>query len=194
MSGWPRTTVFVLTVILITLIVSSTIFLGYTLYWTLAYFLGYSLAINLSLEARLTGLILLATAVGVFIDVTRYRRLLDILVSTAETYTKLITRRPLGEKTGRTEPFIPKGPYSWVRNPMYLGAAMLAFGIGIVFSSTSLLLWGLVVTCWFWFVVIPLEERELEALFGEDYASYRRQVPKLFPYGKRYRPDEKNHI
>ena len=118
----------------------------------------------------------------------RYRRPLDVLVSTADTFTKLIKRKPLAEKTMRTEPFVPKGPYAWVRNPMYFGVVMLSFGIGVSLSSTPLLLWGLVVTCWFWLFQIPVEERELQALFGETYSEYRRQVPKLFPYGKRYRP------
>jgi protein-S-isoprenylcysteine O-methyltransferase Ste14 len=45
-----------------------------------------------------------------------------------------------------------------------------------------------VLTCWFWFSQIPFELKELEALFGESYAEYRRQVPKLFPYGKKHKP------
>jgi protein-S-isoprenylcysteine O-methyltransferase Ste14 len=62
--------------------------------------------------------------------------------------------------------------------------------LGLFLSSTPLLLWGLVVTCWFWFYEVPFEEKELQALLGEAYTVYRRQVPKLFPYGKKYRPHQ----
>ncbi len=175
------------TVALILLIVSATILLGYTIYWIIAHFLGYPPSIDLPLEARLPGLILIGLAIMVILDVMRYRRPPDVLISTADTFTKLIKRKPLEERTLRTEPFVPKGPYVWVRNPMYFAVVMLAFGIGVSFASTPLLFWGLVVTCWFWFFQIPLEERELQALFGERYKDYKRQVPKLFPYGKRYR-------
>ncbi len=179
--------VLVATVVLILLIVSGTVFLGYAIYWTLDYFLGYSPSINPPFESRLPGLVLLGLGIAVILDVMRYRRPLDVLVSTADTFTKLIKRKPLEEKRSRTEPFLPKGPYVWVRNPMYFAVVMIAFGLGVSLASAPLLFWGLVVTCWFWFFQIPLEERELQALFGERYKDYQRQVPKLFPHGKRYR-------
>ena len=183
-----KTIVLSLTVLLILLIISGTILLGYTIYWRLTFILGYPPSIGLPLIVRIPGLIFLATGLGMLLDVLRYRRPVDILVSTSATFTKMITRKPLEEKTVRTEPFIPKGPYVYVRNPMYFGVVTIPFGLGLLLSSTPLLLWGLVVTCWFWFYEIPFEEKELQALFGETYGEYRRQVPKLFPYGKKYRP------
>jgi protein-S-isoprenylcysteine O-methyltransferase Ste14 len=70
---------------------------------------------------------------------------------------------------------------------MYFSLVMLVFGSGFAYSSVPLLLWGLVVTMWFSFFQIPFEEKELTALFGESYVDCRRQVPMLFPYGKRYK-------
>jgi protein-S-isoprenylcysteine O-methyltransferase Ste14 len=190
MKDRPRTLVLVATGVLILLIISGTILLGYALYWGLTYFLGHQPSISLPLAVRLLGMILLVAGFTVLLDVLRYRRPLDILVSTSETFTKMITRKPLAVKTVRTEPFIPKGPYVYVRNPMYFGVVTIPFGLGLFLSSTPLLLWGLVVTCWFWFYEIPFEEKELQALFGDTYTDYRRQVPKLFPYGKKYRPHD----
>jgi len=99
----------------------------------------------------------------------------------------LIGRLPLSETKGRTEPFIPRGPYAYVRSPMYFGVVAIAFGYGFAIASVPVLLWGVILACWYWFFLIPFEEKELKALFGASYEDYRRQVPKLFPYGRRYR-------
>ena len=176
------------------MIISGTVLLGFVIYWGLGYALGHRLSFNLPIFVRLLGLLLLATGVAVLFDVLRYRRPLDILVSTSETFRKMITRKPLGEKSVRTEPLVPKGPCVYVRNPMYFGVVTIPFGLGLLFSSTPLFLWGLVVTCWFWFVEIPFEEKELQALFGDTYTDYRRQVPKLFPYGRKYRPHDTQEV
>ena len=69
---------------------------------------------------------------------------------------------------------------------MYFGVVAISFGYGLAAASPALMFWGLTLTCWYWFFLIPFEERELLALFGASYADYRRQVPKLFPYGRRY--------
>ena len=69
---------------------------------------------------------------------------------------------------------------------MYFGVVSVVLGSGLAAASPPLLAWGLVLAGWYWFLLIPFEERELEALFGARYLDYRRQVPKLFPYGRRY--------
>lgn len=69
---------------------------------------------------------------------------------------------------------------------MYFGVVAMSLGIGLADASLVLVSWGLVLACWYWFFLIPFEEKELEALFGASYTNYRRQVPKLFPYGRKY--------
>jgi len=49
------------------------------------------------------------------------------------------------------------------------------------------LFWSLLLAIWFLAVLIPYEESELASLFGDEYRDYRRQMPVLFPYGRRYR-------
>jgi protein-S-isoprenylcysteine O-methyltransferase Ste14 len=70
---------------------------------------------------------------------------------------------------------------------MYFGVVLGVFGLGALFSSATILFWCLMVTLWFAVVLIPFEERELDAIFGEGYRAYKRQVPMLFPTGRRFR-------
>lgn len=186
-SGTNVTTVAV-TVLLILSVILFTFGLAYAIYYLLSLF-GLPLSVGFPLPFRLLGLVLVSIGIFVGSSVMRYRRPMDVIVSTYDTFTKLLWKRPIRERTKRTEPFIPKGPYVYTRNPMYFGVVMLALGFGFVFASIPLLLWGVVVALWFSFFQIPFEEKELKALFGESYAEYKQQVPMLFPYGKRYKQE-----
>jgi len=176
------------TVFMILLIFAATYAAGYAVYLLLS-IAGLQPSISLPFPLRLAGLVLIAIGVIVGSDVMRYRHPLDVLISTSDTFMKLLGRKPIGEVSRRTEPFIPKGPYNYVRNPMYFTVLAFIFGLGVFNSSTLTLLWGVFQTCWFVFGEIPFEEKELQALFGKSYADYKRQVPMLVPYGKKYRPD-----
>jgi protein-S-isoprenylcysteine O-methyltransferase Ste14 len=72
------------------------------------------------------------------------------------------------------------GPYRYSRNPMYLAALVIWFGWAVFYGSL-LVLAGLF---FFWvilnFLVIPREERGLEARHKEDYRQYLRDVPRWF--------------
>lgn len=144
-------------------------------------------ALDLPVLVRLLGGILAAVGVFSIIVVTRFRSPKDVLDSTAVTMLKFYHRTPLEGLEGRTERFVPAGPYRYVRNPMYFGAVCIAFGLAVALSSVAGLFWGAVLIIWFWFVWIPFEERELEALFGDSYREYKRRVPMLFPNGRSYR-------
>ena len=180
------------TVLIILMMILATLGLGYAAYFLIDILFGFEPSIDIPTEARLVSLLFLAAGAIAVLDTVRYRRPKDVLVSTSDSLMKLVRRRPLGERIGRTEPFVPKGPYRYVRNPMYFGVVMLSFGIGIALSSSPLLFWGVALICWFWFLLIPFEEKELGVLFGEGYVEYRKQVPKLFPYGRKFRPIESN--
>jgi Phospholipid methyltransferase len=181
------------TVFLVLLILSATFGLAYAVCYSLALG-GIQTTIDIPLGFRLMGLAFIAACVALESYVMKYRRPFEVLVSTSETLMKLLRRRPISERKGRTEPFVPKGPYAYTRNPMYLCVVTIASGLGLAFSSTPLLVWGLLLTIWFSFVLIPFEEKELEALFGDSYADYKRQVPMLFPYGRRYRQETRIRI
>ena len=176
----------VATILLILSMIVMTFAVGYVLRLLLTAATGYSLDFGLPVVVRAIGGVLLLLGIVVAMSTTRYRKPREILDSTGVTLLKLFRREPLGDRGARTEPFLPVGPYRWVRNPMYLGV----FGLGVLFPSATTLLWGVVVTLWFAAVLIPFEERELDAIFGESYWAYKRQVPMLFPTGRRYRGNQ----
>lgn len=120
------------------------------------------------------------------------RRPTDIIISTWITIRKLLKRAQIDEPAGRKEPFLPLGPYRFVRNPIYFGAVSALFGGGIYLGSTTFLVWSLLMLLWFWFVLIPFEERELSALFGAAYERYKKEVPKMLPTGRRYKGPEES--
>jgi methanethiol S-methyltransferase len=79
----------------------------------------------------------------------------------------------------RQTPFVIKGPYRWVRHPLYLFFTLM------IWSSPDLtadrLLFNLLWTLW---IVIGavLEERDLVATFGDRYREYQQRVPMLIPH------------
>lgn len=88
---------------------------------------------------------------------------------------------------GTPAPFDPprrlvvRGPYRIVRNPMYLGAGLALAGAALFYRSAILA--GYVVL----FLLIAhgfvrlYEEPMLRRLFGTEYQSYFRAVPRWFP-------------
>jgi protein-S-isoprenylcysteine O-methyltransferase Ste14 len=80
-----------------------------------------------------------------------------------------------------TRRLIGRGVYRYVRNPMMTGAFSVLFGETLVFGSTGLFFWFLILVAAN-LVYIPLvEETGLEKRFGEDYREYKRNVPRWIP-------------
>lgn len=74
-----------------------------------------------------------------------------------------------------------KGPYRFVRNPMYLGAALALVGAALVYESLPLLGYaGLFLIATHLFVVWH-EEPTLRRTFGQDYEAYCGRVRRWWP-------------
>lgn len=73
------------------------------------------------------------------------------------------------------------GPYSFVRNPMYIGNIMIFLGLTIV----SELLWFVPITFSYclgiYSLVTRYEEAHLLEKFGEPYRRYMEEVPRWVP-------------
>ena len=75
--------------------------------------------------------------------------------------------------------FVLRGPYLWIRHPLYFFMIVLIWSAPDV--SLDRLLFNILWTLW---IVVGsyLEERDLVAEFGEKYRQYQKTVPMLFPW------------
>lgn len=85
---------------------------------------------------------------------------------------------PAGDEGG-AKPFVVRGPYRWVRHPLYSCVIVLLWANPEMTANHIViaLLW----TTWI-YVGARLEERDLTAEFGDRYRRYREQVPILVPW------------
>jgi protein-S-isoprenylcysteine O-methyltransferase Ste14 len=72
--------------------------------------------------------------------------------------------------------FVASGPYRYVRNPMYVGAAAVIFGAGLALSSPSIVLLALAFLLTMHLIVVVHEEPALAGKFGVSYQRYTSLV------------------
>lgn len=79
-------------------------------------------------------------------------------------------------------PFRIRGPYRWVRHPLYLFMIVLFWSCPVL--TTDRLLFNILWTIW---VVVEtvLEEKDLTDDFEDAYRDYQAKVPMLLPRGIR---------
>ena len=80
-------------------------------------------------------------------------------------------------------PFIVRGPYRWVRHPLYFFCLLLIWSCPNL--SLDRMLYNVLWSTWI-LVGSVLEERDLVADFRQSYRDYQRKVPMLIPW--RIRP------
>ncbi len=88
---------------------------------------------------------------------------------------------------GTPAPFDPprklviRGPYRFVRNPMYIGAGMTLAGAALFYESLSIFIYtGLFFLITHLFVVL-YEEPTLRRTFGDEYETYFGRVSRWLP-------------
>ncbi|MFH0827078.1 MAG: isoprenylcysteine carboxylmethyltransferase family protein [Candidatus Omnitrophota bacterium] len=85
------------------------------------------------------------------------------------------------EQSGKGSHLIHEGPYALVRNPMYLGILLIGLGIVLVLFNGWVASIFLAVFMVRYLLLIFKEEKNLMALFPQDFPRYQQQVPRLFP-------------
>jgi len=78
------------------------------------------------------------------------------------------------------------GPFSYVRNPLYIGNFIVGLGVALAFNewygyAAFALEFGLMYA-----VIIPYEERFLRGKFGQVYENYRKATRRFIPRLKAY--------
>jgi protein-S-isoprenylcysteine O-methyltransferase Ste14 len=88
---------------------------------------------------------------------------------------------------GTPAPFDPprrlvvRGPYGYVRNPMYLGAALALAGAALFYEAGVLWVYAAGFLVATHALVVLYEEPTLRQTFGEDYETYCRKVRRWWP-------------
>jgi protein-S-isoprenylcysteine O-methyltransferase Ste14 len=111
---------------------------------------------------------------------------LALLVSTIRLFAS-VGRGTLAPWDPTTR-LVVSGPYRYVRNPMISGVLFVLLGEAALFSSVELLVWSgafFVVNA----VYFPLvEEPGLARRFGDDYSTYKANVPRWVPRMRPWKP------
>jgi protein-S-isoprenylcysteine O-methyltransferase Ste14 len=186
MSTAPRIKAFVLVPLAVFIVMLFFLTVGYlaTLAVQIPPRLGFPLSVRvIGFLILLSGFLFLG---WLFID----RAPVNVLVSTYVTFSKAARRIPIEERSGRTEPLVVKGPYQYVRHPLYSGVLLLFLGWWLLLDLSFILVSTLLLLLWFNFVVAPFEEKELRAMFGEDYEHYAKRVPRIIPFTTRHKKEE----
>lgn len=113
-----------------------------------------------ALWARLLGALIVVNAVALFFWAIRTFRSAGTPVPGSEPTTTIVN----------------VGPYRFSRNPIYLAFSLFQIGIALALNDAWILITLLLSVSMVSLVVIPREERYLEARFGEEYIRYKGNV------------------
>jgi len=112
---------------------------------------------------NLLGLLFIASGIAAYIL---------CLVFHFKTYTGPV-------RAGMTPPkLVTNGPYQYSRNPMYVSALFAWCGWTLFLGSIPVMIALVLLGLTFVLYVVPKEEKQLEGLFGDNYLTYKRAVPR----------------
>jgi protein-S-isoprenylcysteine O-methyltransferase Ste14 len=157
--------------VLVRAITYATLFIGFLLVYIPGLLLGSANARPVIIEApQIAGMII--TSLG-----------------TAIALWCLFTFAVVGR--GTPAPFDPprllviRGPYRFVRNPMYIGAILTLLGVALFYGSLSILIYAGVFFLATHLFVVFYEEPTLRRTFGSDYEAYCSRVKRWWPKKRR---------
>lgn len=90
----------------------------------------------------------------------------------------------------KTAEIVDRGPYSIVRNPLYVFSFLGAFGMGAQTGSVTLAFAFFALTWLVFYPTVRQEEGWLEASFGEPCRAYMRRTPRFMPDFRQWRDQE----
>ena len=134
-----------------------TLFFGLCIYFSRDYFLSYEYKLLdiLSYMCYFIGLCVLILAVNSF-------------------KKQSTTVNPI--KIENASSLVTSGVFEYSRNPMYLGMALILFGLALMFNVIGGTLFTLMFTIYITKFQIKPEEEVMEKLFGEDFLKYKQNV------------------
>lgn len=91
----------------------------------------------------------------------------------------------------KNESLIRQGPFSVVRNPLYVFSYIGIIGVSIMSARVLVLCINAIIFSLMYSLLVKREEQFLAEKFGEDYQRYLKEVPRFIPNFKLYsQPDE----
>jgi protein-S-isoprenylcysteine O-methyltransferase Ste14 len=111
---------------------------------------------------------------------------ISLLAGTLVALPGLAVRALSSGQIKKNEELATTGPYSYTRNPLYLGSLVLAIGFAIASRSWVI---AAVIVALFFFIYLPVIRGEEAFLRGQfpEFADYASNVPRLFPRLTSYR-------
>lgn len=77
---------------------------------------------------------------------------------------------------GKNTSLVTDGPFGFSRNPIYLGILAVLLGMAIFFGTLISFLYPVLFFISFQFIIIPMEEKRMEEIFGEKYLDYKHNT------------------
>jgi protein-S-isoprenylcysteine O-methyltransferase Ste14 len=97
---------------------------------------------------------------------------------------------------GAPEALLTRGPYGYVRNPVYLGMGVIIVGLLLLYQAWHFA--GVAKTALLFtaahLAVVFLEEPGIRRRFGASYDDYCRRVPRWLPRRRRFRSPPGQHL
>jgi protein-S-isoprenylcysteine O-methyltransferase Ste14 len=88
----------------------------------------------------------------------------------------LISHNTTVEAGGNPSSLVTQCPYSYSRNPIYLGLLLIALGTATILSSLSAFIAPIIFFVVVNTIIIPFEEKKLQKNFGIEYERYKGSV------------------
>jgi protein-S-isoprenylcysteine O-methyltransferase Ste14 len=88
----------------------------------------------------------------------------------------LISNNTTFEAGGNPSSLVTRRPYSYSRNPIYLGFLLIALGTATILSSFSAFIAPIIFFLVVNTIIIPFEENRLQKNFGIEYERYKASV------------------
>jgi|SoiMethySBSTD1v2_1073268.scaffolds.fasta_scaffold1346494_1 protein-S-isoprenylcysteine O-methyltransferase Ste14 len=82
--------------------------------------------------------------------------------------------------TRQKHTLVVQGPYSWIRHPLYVSAALLTVAVSLIAANWFLFVTGVVIVCLL-MIRTRAEEDNLVARFGDSYRTYMERTGRFVP-------------
>jgi protein-S-isoprenylcysteine O-methyltransferase Ste14 len=79
------------------------------------------------------------------------------------------------------------GPYTWIRNPLYAGNALLGLGWALLVGWGWVAAFAAVYFAIYFMAIIPYEESFLLEKFRDEYLDYKNSTPAMIPFFTKFR-------